>query len=49
VIAVIIGVNIMGEGFTSTIYLGSAIVLIGIAVTIDGDVIKIYRLNSYNA
>jgi drug/metabolite transporter (DMT)-like permease len=43
VIAVFIGVNIMGEGFTSTIYLGSVIVLIGIAIANIGDLVDVYH------
>jgi drug/metabolite transporter (DMT)-like permease len=48
VIAVFIGVNIMGEAFTSTIYLGSAIVLIGIAVANIGDIVNTYRRKNGN-
>jgi len=36
-------VKIMGEGFTSMIYIGSAIVLIGTAVANIGDIIHVYR------
>jgi len=43
VIAVFIGVKIMGEGFTSMIYIGSAIVLIGTAVANIGNIIHVYR------
>jgi drug/metabolite transporter (DMT)-like permease len=46
VIAVFIGVKIMGEGFTSTIYLGSAIVLIGVVVANIGDLVNICKQKS---
>jgi len=48
VIAVFIGVNIMGEAFTATIYLGSAIVLIGIAVANISDIVNVYRRKNEN-
>jgi drug/metabolite transporter (DMT)-like permease len=43
VIAVFIGVLVMGEGFTTTAYIGSTIVLIGVAVATIGDLVAIYR------
>jgi drug/metabolite transporter (DMT)-like permease len=43
VIAVFIGVLILGEGFTLTAYIGSSIVLIGVAVATLGDFIAVYR------
>lgn len=43
VIAVFIGVIMMGEGFTSTAYIGSTIVLIGVAVATIGDLVAVYR------
>jgi drug/metabolite transporter (DMT)-like permease len=43
VIAVFIGVIMMGEGFTPTAYIGSTIVLIGVAVATIGDLVAIYR------
>ncbi len=43
VIAVFIGVIMMGEGFTSTAYIGSSIVLIGVAVATIGDLVAVYR------
>jgi drug/metabolite transporter (DMT)-like permease len=33
----------MGEGFTSTAYIGSAIVLIGVAIATIGDLVVVYR------
>ena len=43
VIAVFIGVLMMEEGFTSTAYIGSSIVLIGVAVATIGDLVAVYR------
>jgi len=48
VIAVMIGVNIMGEDFTSTIYLGSAVVLIGIVIANVGALVNVYRIRNGN-
>jgi drug/metabolite transporter (DMT)-like permease len=45
VIAVFIGVIMLGEGFSLTAYIGSSIVLIGVAVATIGDFIAIYRRN----
>jgi len=43
VIAVFIAVIMMGEGFTSTAYIGSTIVLIGVAIAIIGDLLAVFR------
>jgi drug/metabolite transporter (DMT)-like permease len=43
VIAVLIGVIIMGEHITHRMYLGSALVLIGVAFASVGDLIALYR------
>jgi drug/metabolite transporter (DMT)-like permease len=43
VIAVFIGVIMMGEGFTSTAYIGSTVVLMGVAVATIGDIVSVYR------
>jgi drug/metabolite transporter (DMT)-like permease len=43
VIAVFIGVIMMGEEFTSTASLGSTIVLVGVAVATIGDLVAVYR------
>lgn len=43
VIAVIIGVIVMGEKITNDVYIGSALVLIGVAVASIGDLFALYR------
>jgi len=43
VIAVVIGVVIMGEHITHGLYLGSALVLIGVAFASVGDIVALYR------
>jgi hypothetical protein len=32
----------MGEGFTSTVYIGSTIVLFGVAIATIGDLVAVY-------
>ena len=43
VIAVVIGVIIMGERITHGLYIGSALVLIGVAFALMGDLVALYR------
>ena len=43
VIAVVIGVVIMGEHISHGLYIGSALVLIGVAVASVGDIVALYR------
>ncbi len=43
VIAVFIGVIIMGEDFTASAYIGSTIVLIGVAIATIADLVAVYR------
>lgn len=43
VIAVVIGVIVMGEKITNAVYIGSALVLIGVAFASTGDIFAIYR------
>ena len=43
VIAVVIGVIVMGEKITNDVYIGSALVLIGVAVASIGDLFALFR------
>jgi len=43
VIAVVIGVLVMGEQITNNVYIGSALVLIGVAFASIGDIFSFYR------
>jgi drug/metabolite transporter (DMT)-like permease len=43
VIAVFIGVIFLGEGFTSTAYIGTTIVLLGVAIATIGDLVAVRR------
>jgi drug/metabolite transporter (DMT)-like permease len=43
VIAVVIGVVIMGENISHGLYIGSALVLIGVAVASVGDIVTLYH------
>ena len=43
VIAVVIGIVFLGEKITSTVYLGSILVLLGVAFATTSDLIGFYR------
>jgi len=43
VIAVVIGVIVMGEKITNAVYIGSALVLIGVVFASTGDIFALYR------